>query len=191
MSTGRSALIPSLPPFSSHLPDPEGVACDILRYMPNKTTSLDSIFHALADPTRRSVIERLSSGPASVSELAQPFAMALPSFLQHLRVLEESGLLRSVKVGRVRTCQIEPQALEITEEWLAEQRTLWERRLDQLDNYLRDLYRGDQSGSPRDGNQIHGQSHAQGRGGPAETRRDGLSRRLGDLSGPVGGAGKG
>ena len=107
--------------------------------MPNQTHHLDKIFHALADPTRRSVMERLSSGPASVSELAQPFAMALPSFLQHLKVLEQSGLLRSRKVGRVRTCQIEPQALEMTERWLAEQRTLWERRLDQLDNYLIDL----------------------------------------------------
>ena len=101
--------------------------------MPNQAHPLDKIFHALADPTRRSVMERLSTGPASVGELARPFAMALPSFLQHLKVLEESGLLRSHKVGRVRTCQIEPQALEITEEWLAEQRTLWERRLDQLD----------------------------------------------------------
>ena len=74
-----------------------------------------------------------------MGELARPFAMALPSFLQHLKVLEQSGLLRSRKVGRVRTCQIEPQALEMTERWLAEQRTLWERRLDQLDNYLIDL----------------------------------------------------
>lgn len=107
--------------------------------MPNHSNNLDTIFHALADPTRRSVIERLSQGPASVSELAQPFAMALPSFMQHLKVLEACGLLRSQKVGRVRTCQIEPQALAMTEEWLAEQRSLWERRLDQLDSYLLDL----------------------------------------------------
>ncbi len=107
--------------------------------MPNQAHPLDKIFHALADPTRRSVMERLSTGPASVGELARPFAMALPSFLQHLKVLEESGLLRSHKVGRVRTCQIEPQALAMTERWLAEQRTLWERRLDQLDDYLINL----------------------------------------------------
>ena len=107
--------------------------------MPNQTHHLDKIFYALADPTRRSVMERLCRGPASVSELAQPFNMALPSFLQHLKVLEQSGLLRSHKVGRVRTCQIEPQALEMTERWLAEQRTLWERRLDQLDDYLINL----------------------------------------------------
>ncbi len=78
-------------------------------------------------------MERLSTGPASVGELARPFAMTLPSFLQHVKVLEESGLLRSHKVGRVRTCQIEPQALAMMERWLAEQRTLWERRLNQLD----------------------------------------------------------
>ena len=107
--------------------------------MANYTNNLDTIFHALADPTRRSVIERLSRGPASVSELAQPFAIALPSFLQHLKVLEACGLLRSQKVGRVRTCQIEPQALEMTEDWLVEQRSLWEQRLDQLDSYLLDL----------------------------------------------------
>ena len=107
--------------------------------MPNYSSNLDTIFPALADPTRRAVIERLSQGPASVSELARPFNMALPSFLQHLKVLEKCGLLRSQKVGRVRTCQIEPQALETTERWLAEQRTLWERRLDQLDDYLLNL----------------------------------------------------
>ncbi|MBI3959014.1 MAG: helix-turn-helix transcriptional regulator [Chloroflexi bacterium] len=107
--------------------------------MPNQSYHLDKIFHALADPTRRSVMERLCRGPASVGELARPFDMALPSFLQHLKVLEQSGLLRSHKVGRVRTCQMEPQALEMTERWLVEQRTLWERRLDRLDDYLIDL----------------------------------------------------
>lgn len=107
--------------------------------MTNHSLHLDRIFHALADPTRRSVIERLSSGPASVSELAQPFDMALPSFLQHLKVLEKCGLVRSRKEGRVRTCEMEPQALEVMEDWLAEQRSLWERRLDQLDSYLLDL----------------------------------------------------
>ena len=107
--------------------------------MANYASNLDTIFHALADPTRRSVIERLSRGPASVSELAQPFAMALPSFLQHLKVLEKCGLIHTHKEGRVRTCQMEPQALEVMEGWLAEQRSLWERRLDQFDRYLLDL----------------------------------------------------
>lgn len=97
---------------------------------------VDSIFRALSDPTRRNVIERLSARQASVSELAAPYKMALPSFLQHLRVLEECGLVRSRKVGRVRTYQIAPQQLKLAEDWLGRQRTLWERRLDRLDSYL-------------------------------------------------------
>lgn len=97
---------------------------------------VNSIFRALSDPTRRNVIERLSARQASVSELAAPYKMALPSFLQHLRVLEECGLVRSRKVGRVRTYQIAPQQLKLAEDWLGRQRTLWERRLDRLDSYL-------------------------------------------------------
>lgn len=97
---------------------------------------LNQIFHALADPTRRAVIEQLSKNPASVSELAGPFDMALPSFLQHLKVLEESRLVRSTKNGRVRTVEIEHKTLEQVESWLDKQRSLWETRLDQLDNYL-------------------------------------------------------
>lgn len=100
---------------------------------------IDPVFRALSDPTRRKVLARLSRSPASVSELAQPFDMALPSFVQHLRVLEESGLVRSAKRGRVRTYQIAPQRLKVAEDWLTEQRLLWERRLDQLDEYLVEL----------------------------------------------------
>jgi len=98
--------------------------------------AIDGVFRALSDPTRRRVLERLSRSPASVSELAEPFGMALPSFVQHLRVLEGSGLVRSSKVGRVRTFQLAPKRLKLAEDWLAQQRSLWERRLDQLDDYL-------------------------------------------------------
>ena len=101
--------------------------------------AVDNLFRALADPTRRDVLARLSRSPASVSELAGPFDMALPSFLQHLRILEESGLVRSRKEGRVRTYRLEPKRLKQAEDWLARQRTLWERRLDRLDAYLIDL----------------------------------------------------
>ena len=107
--------------------------------MPNQETALNTMFHALADPTRRAVIERLGRGPASVSELAQPFEMALPSFLQHLQVLEESGLVKSKKKGRVRTCEIRPKQLSKAERWLAGQRKVWEDRLDRLEAYLDDL----------------------------------------------------
>ena len=101
--------------------------------------SVDSVFRALSDPTRRIVLQRLSRSPASVSELAAPFEMALPSFVQHLRILEECGLVRSRKAGRVRTYRLEPKRLKQAEDWLAKQRNLWERRLDQLDSYLIDL----------------------------------------------------
>jgi DNA-binding transcriptional ArsR family regulator len=97
---------------------------------------LDLLFHALADPARRAMVERLSRGPASVSELAKPLAMSLPAVVQHLQVLEASGLIRSEKVGRVRTCHIEPKALSTAERWIAERRTSWERRLDRLGEYL-------------------------------------------------------
>lgn len=103
------------------------------------THSVDHVFRALADPTRRNVLERLSRSPASVSELAAPFDMALPSFLQHLRILEDSGLVRSNKIGRVRTYKLAPKRLKAAEDWLSRQRSLWERRLDQLDAYLLEL----------------------------------------------------
>jgi DNA-binding transcriptional ArsR family regulator len=107
--------------------------------MPNQQAQLDRVFHALGDPTRRAVLSRLSTGPAPVSELARPFAMALPSFTQYLGVLEECGLVRSRKVGRVRTYRLAPQPLKVAERWMAQQRALWERRLDQLDKYLLEL----------------------------------------------------
>jgi DNA-binding transcriptional ArsR family regulator len=100
------------------------------------SSSLDLMFAALADPSRRSMVERLSRGPASVKELAAPLAMTLPAVLQHLQVLETSGLVRSAKVGRVRTCRIEPVALQAAEQWIADRRAGWEGRLDRLGDYL-------------------------------------------------------
>ncbi|RUW57536.1 metalloregulator ArsR/SmtB family transcription factor [Mesorhizobium sp. M7A.F.Ca.US.008.03.1.1] len=100
---------------------------------------IDGIFRALSDPTRRRVVERLNRSPASVSELAQPFDMALPSFIEHLKILEGCGLVRSQKAGRVRTYQLAPEPLKLAENWLAEQRALWERRLDQFDAYVMTL----------------------------------------------------
>lgn len=100
---------------------------------------VDEVFKALADPTRRGVLEHLGQRPASVTELAEPFDMALPSFVQHLRVLEKSGLVRSVKKGRVRTYQLVPARVKLAEHWLTRQRSLWERRLDQMDAYLLEL----------------------------------------------------
>jgi DNA-binding transcriptional ArsR family regulator len=108
----------------------------ILRHMLNHSDALDRVFQALADPTRRSMVERLISGPASVSDLAQPLAMSLPAVMQHLGVLEASSLVRSEKVGRVRTCRIEPGPLRMAEDWIAAQHTEWEQRLDRLDDYL-------------------------------------------------------
>jgi DNA-binding transcriptional ArsR family regulator len=104
--------------------------------MLNYSPSLDRLFQALADPTRRVMVERLSRGPVTVSELARPLAMSLPAVMQHLKVLEASGLVQSEKVGRVRTCRIEPAALRTVERWIAERRTSWERRLDRLGDYL-------------------------------------------------------
>ena len=103
--------------------------------------AIDLVFRALADPTRRHVLEQLSKRPASVSELAAPYKMALPSFVQHLSVLEQSGLVRSTKTGRVRTYQIAPQRLKVAEDWLGRQRKVWQRRLDQLDEYVIELHR--------------------------------------------------
>ena len=111
----------------------------MVRYMPNQQIQLDGVFRALGDPTRRAVLGRLSVGPAPVSELARPFDMALPSFTQHLDVLERCGLVSSQKVGRVRTYRLAPQPLKAAEQWMAQQRVLWEHRLDQLDNYLLEL----------------------------------------------------
>ena len=112
----------------------------ILKYMLNyQQQPLDLVFQALADPTRRGMIARLSRGPASVSELAAPFDMSLPAVVQHLQVLESSGLVTSEKVGRVRTCKIEPKAMMSAEDWISSQRASWEARLDRLGEYLKEL----------------------------------------------------
>jgi DNA-binding transcriptional ArsR family regulator len=104
--------------------------------MLNYSAALDRLFQALADPARRVMVERLSRGPASVSELAQPLDMSLPAVMQHLQVLEASGLVKSEKAGRVRTCRIEPAALRTAEDWIVQRRAVWERRFDRLGNYL-------------------------------------------------------
>ena len=100
------------------------------------TADLDRVFQALADPGRRVMVERLSRGPASVSELARPLDMSLAAVLQHVQVLEASGLVRSQKTGRTRTCSINPAALRSAERWISDRRALWERRLDRLGEYL-------------------------------------------------------
>jgi DNA-binding transcriptional ArsR family regulator len=97
---------------------------------------VDRVFHALADPNRRVIVERLSRGSATVSELARPLPMSLSAVVQHLQVLQESGLVRSEKVGRVRTCRIEPAALRSVEQWIGARQSSWERRLDSLGDYL-------------------------------------------------------
>jgi len=111
----------------------------IVRYMLNQSPDLDRLFHALADPARRAMLERLSRGPTPVGELARPLPMSLPSVMQHLGVLEAAGLVRSAKLGRVRTCAIEPQALSPVEQWIEARRTEWEQRLDRLGDYLESL----------------------------------------------------
>lgn len=108
----------------------------ILKHMLKQSKSLDSVFVALADPTRRAMIERLSRGPASVSELAKPLKMSLPGVVQHLRLLEQSGIVVSRKVGRVRTCRIDPGRLDVAQAWLEKQRRFWEERFDRLDAFL-------------------------------------------------------
>ena len=97
---------------------------------------LDRVFRAVADPTRRAIVDRLAEGEASVTELAAPFAMSLPAVHQHLRLLEESGVIVTTKTGRVRTCRLEPKMLRRAEAWFARRRTMWERRLDALEAYL-------------------------------------------------------
>jgi DNA-binding transcriptional ArsR family regulator len=107
----------------------------ILKYMLNQT-KIDQVFHAFGDPTRRKLIEQLSQGPASASDLAKPLGITLAAVVQHLQVLERSGVVRTQKVGRVRTCRIEPTGFNIAAEWIAERRALWERRLDRLGEML-------------------------------------------------------
>lgn len=104
--------------------------------MENRQPSLDAAFHALADPTRRAIISRLTRGPAPVKQLAEPFDMGLPAFMKHLRVLEKDGLISSEKVGRVRTCRMNAESLAAAESWLSEQRALWRARTDRLADYV-------------------------------------------------------
>jgi DNA-binding transcriptional ArsR family regulator len=113
--------------------------------MLNDSRQLDRAFQALSDPVRRGMLARLSRGPASVTELAQPFSVSLPAVLQHLKSLEESGLVRSEKKGRVRTVQLQPKALSAAESWITERRVEWEAQLDRFENYLRTLnYNGEE-----------------------------------------------
>ena len=104
-----------------------------------QSTAAEEVFHALSNPTRRKVLERLSVGPATVSELAAPFDMQLPSFVQHLSVLERSRLVRSTKRGRVRTYEIAPERLEVVEDWVTARRQLWEARLNRFEQYVKQL----------------------------------------------------
>jgi len=116
--------------------------------MLNLRPDLDRLFQALADPARRAILERLSQGPAPVSVLARPLPMSLPAAMQHLGVLETAGLVRSEKVGRVRTCAIEPAALSLAEQWINARRIEWERRLDRLGDYLKAMEgEGDRDGT--------------------------------------------
>jgi len=103
------------------------------------STRLDRAFQALADPARRGMLARLASGPASVSELAQPLKMSLPAVMQHLKALEESGLIRSEKKGRVRTCRLQPGVLAAAEQWLVDRRSEWEKRHDRFEEYVMNL----------------------------------------------------
>jgi DNA-binding transcriptional ArsR family regulator len=108
----------------------------MLNQSPRSSAALDLMFQALADPSRRGMLERLCRGPASVSDLAEPFEMSLPAVLQHLQVLEQSGLVKTEKVGRVRTCSVETKALRSIEQWITARRTMWEERFDRLGAYL-------------------------------------------------------
>src|SRR5579871_6863517 len=119
----------------------------IVSSMANHSPHLDNVFSALADPTRRAIIARLSQGEASVGELAQPFDMALPSLMKHIRVLEAGGLVSSEKHGRVRTCRLMPGTIKGAENWLAEQRAIWEARLDRLESYVATLEKKPARGS--------------------------------------------
>lgn len=104
--------------------------------MPRKKPDIDRVFHALGDPSRRAILEKLSRGPTSVSRLAEPLSITLAAVVQHLQVLEESGLVQTEKVGRVRTCRIEPAGLAVAQEWILDRRSMWERGLDRLGDLL-------------------------------------------------------
>ena len=112
----------------------------LVSHMANKQESFDLVFAALSDPTRRAIVMRLSRESASVSELSRPFAMAMPTLLQHVRVLETSGLIETEKIGRVRTCSLRAEVMASTEQWLATQRAVWEQRLDRMEFYVNELH---------------------------------------------------
>ena len=111
--------------------------------MANQSAQLTGVFYALADPTRRAIVGALGRGPASVSTLAAPFEMALPSFMKHLSVLERSGVIRSSKAGRIRTCELRPKALTRAEQWIAAQRAVWEVRADRMSAFVEQLHQED------------------------------------------------
>jgi DNA-binding transcriptional ArsR family regulator len=104
--------------------------------MHTQQVTIDRVFHALGDPTRRAIVEKLSEGPISVSHLARPLEITLAAVVQHLQILEKSGLIHTEKVGRVRTCRIEPKGLSVAEQWIEDRRALWEKRLDRLGDLL-------------------------------------------------------
>jgi DNA-binding transcriptional ArsR family regulator len=104
--------------------------------MPRQKVNIDRVFHALGDPTRRAIVERLSEAPISASHLAIPLKITVAAVVQHLQILEKSGLVRTTKVGRVRTCSIEPKGFSVAEQWIGERRTMWEKRLDRLGDFL-------------------------------------------------------
>ena len=114
----------------------------IVKYMLNHRTELHRVFHALADPTRRAILERLTRQEASVSELARPLKISLAAVVQHIQILEESGVILTWKTGRVRTCQISPHALNVAENWIKQRRALWERRFDRLGELLGEPVKG-------------------------------------------------
>jgi DNA-binding transcriptional ArsR family regulator len=118
--------------------------------MLNQPANLDRLFHALSDPARRAMMERLSRGPAPVSDLARPLPMSLPAAMQHLGVLEAAGLVRSEKLGRVRTCTLDTSALSQAERWINERRIEWEHRLDRLGDYLKTLENEGDGDDPSD-----------------------------------------
>jgi DNA-binding transcriptional ArsR family regulator len=111
--------------------------------MANQSPPLSNIFYALADPTRLAIVGKLGQGPESVSALAAPFAMALPSFMKHLSILERSGVIRSSKAGRVRTCELQPKTLSRAEQWMAQQRAVWEARTDRMAAFVETLHQED------------------------------------------------
>ena len=106
--------------------------------MNRKKPNIDRVFHALGDPSRRAIVEKLSEGPLSVSQLAGPLAITLAAVVQHLQVLEGSGLVQTEKIGRVRTCRIEPSGLAAAKQWIEDRRSAWERRLDRLGDFLKE-----------------------------------------------------